>query len=244
MHRYFLLILLLCNVVVASAENIGRKQVNKSSAVTIHYQGYSVSYNPDLLIPNWVSYELLADETDGPFTRKGKYFRQDSSTKVKQADNEDYKRSGWSRGHMAPAGDFKWNDEAMWETFYYTNCCPQDESLNSGLWNSLEMKVRGWAKKFGSIKVITGPIVGSNKNGTIGANRVVIPDAFFKALLVDDQAIAVVMLNNDSNDSIKNCLMTIDQLEEIIGMDIFSEVKDKIEKKIEATYSASFWGLK
>ena len=87
MQRYFLLILLLCNVVVASAENNGRKQANKSSAVTIHYQGYSVSYNPDLLIPNWVSYELLAAETDGPFTRKGKYFRQDSSTKVKQADN-------------------------------------------------------------------------------------------------------------------------------------------------------------
>ena len=96
----------------------------------IEYLGYSVSYNKDRKIPNWVSYELLASETDGPYSRKGKNFRQDPSLRLPQAEDNDYKNSGWSRGHMAPAGDFKWNDQAMWDTFYYTNCCPQNQSLN------------------------------------------------------------------------------------------------------------------
>lgn len=73
----------------------------------IEYLGYSVSYNKDRKIPNWVSYELLASETDGPYSRKGKNFRQDPSLRLPQAEDNDYRNSGWSRGHMAPAGDFK-----------------------------------------------------------------------------------------------------------------------------------------
>ena len=85
---------------------------------------------------------------------------------------------------MAPAGDFKWDDGAMWDTFYYTNCCPQDEKLNNGSWNVLENKVRTWARQFGNVYVVTGPIIGQNRGGMIGSHGVVVPDAFFKAVLV------------------------------------------------------------
>lgn len=88
----------------------------------IEYLGYSVSYNKERKIPNWVSYELLASEIDGPYSRKGKHFRQNPYLSLPQAEDNDYRNSGWSRGHMAPAGDFKWSDNAMWDTFYFTNC--------------------------------------------------------------------------------------------------------------------------
>lgn len=209
----------------------------------IFYQGYNVSYNQILLIPNWVSYELIADETDGEFSRKGKSFRPDPSLLLKQANNDDYRNSGWSRGHMAPAGDFKWNEDAMWETFYYTNCCPQNQSLNSGQWSTLEKKTRDCANKYGKVFVVTGPIVGENIHGTIGANKVVVPDAFFKALMTGTQAIAFVMYNTSTNENMQKCAMSVDRLETITGLDFFPEIADSIENDLEAEYTLKYWGL-
>lgn len=223
-----------------------KKDINcelHSTDDVIEYLGYSVSYNKERKIPNWVSYELLASETDGPYSRKGKNFRQDPSLRLPQAEDNDYRNSGWSRGHMAPAGDFKWSDEAMWETFYFTNCCPQDQSLNSGQWNTLEKKVREWANRFGSLIVYTGPIVLENTYGTIGYNKVVVPDAFFKAILAGDKSIAFVMYNHNNNVNLQKCAMSVDNLELLSGIDFFDELDDNLENQVEATYNLRNWGL-
>ena len=209
----------------------------------IEYLGYSVSYNKDRKIPNWVSYELLASETDGPYSRKGKNFRQDPSLRLPQAEDNDYRNSGWSRGHMAPAGDFKWSDDAMWDTFYFTNCCPQDQSLNAGQWSTLEKKVRDWANRFGSVRVVTGPLVWENSYGTIGYNKVVVPDAFFKAVLAGEQSIAFVMYNKSENENMQKCAMSVDQLEELSGIDFFAELDDTFENQVESTFNLRNWGL-
>ena len=209
----------------------------------INYTGYNVSYNEDLLIPNWVSYELLAEEADGEYTREGKTFRPDSDLDSRQADNNDYKNSGWSRGHMAPAGDFKWSPEAMDETFYFTNCCPQNQSLNAGQWSTLEKKTRNAAKKYGRVMVVTGPIVGDNRHGTIGQNKVIIPDAFFKALMTDTQAIAFVMFNTPENENIQKCAMSVDCLEMMTGLDFFPEIEDDVEENLEAGVTLKYWGF-
>lgn len=209
----------------------------------INYKGYTVSYNKKYKIPNWVYYELLASETDGPYSRNGKDFRQDTSAKVPQANDNDYKKSGWSRGHLAPAGDFKWSDDAMWDTFYYTNCCPQNLRLNQGQWETLEEKVRDWARRFGRVFIITGPIIGNNINGTIGQNQIVIPDAFFKAVRTDKHAIAFIMLNHNNNVNMQKCAMSIDDLEKIARIDLFSELEDNMERRIESSYSLKHWNL-
>lgn len=226
-----------------SARQKPGKAAYKDGETLIEYEGYTVSYNDKLLIPNWVSYELTAGETDGPYSRKGMEFRQDRGIRTRQADTDDYRNSGWSRGHMAPAGDFKWSDEAMLETFYFTNCCPQDQSLNAGQWNTLEQKVRSWARKYGSVTVVTGPIVGKNSHGTIGRSKVVVPDAFFKAVLAGEQAIAFVMYNHNHNANMQTCAMTVDSLEKITGFDFFSDLDDKDEKRIEESYTLKYWGL-
>lgn len=204
-------------------------------------------YNFKTKIPVWVKYEFTAKETDGPYTRKGMFFRQDEKIIVPQADDSDYRRSGWSRGHLAPAGDFKWSEDAMWETFYYTNCCPQNEKLNSGLWNSLEMRVRRWANEYSKVEIVTGPIIGENRYGTIGANKVVVPDKFFKALLIHNgtcyHAIAFVVLNSEQNAPLKNCAITVNELEKLINTDLFSFLDNQIEESVEGSLNYKIWRL-
>lgn len=216
-----------------------------SDQVLIQYSHYQVLYSSSYRIPLWVEYELTAAHTDGPYARKGKSFRQDEKVNVPQADNEDYRGSGWSRGHMAPAGDFKWDDDAMWDTFFYTNCCPQNMALNNGLWNALEQKVREWARLLGSVRVITGPVVGNNAYGTLGSHKVVIPDAFFKIIYSDTgkQSIAFVMYNRDSNGRMRDCILTVDEVEAMTGIDFLSDLGNRIESQVESTCTPAYWGM-
>ena len=65
-----------------------------------------------------------------------------------QTSTGDYTKSGYDRGHMAPAADMKWNKQAMEESFYMSNICPQNPNLNRGDWNDLEEKSRQMAKKY------------------------------------------------------------------------------------------------
>lgn len=214
----------------------------------IEYNGYTVSYNETTRIPSWVAYELTAEEANGTINRSGKNFRPDERVKAVQADNYDYRNSGWSRGHMAPAGDFKWDEGAMWDTFFYTNCCPQDEKLNNGSWNVLENKVRTWAREFGSIFVVTGPIVSQTQNGKIGTHQITVPDAFFKALLVyKDEAyngIAFVMFNSPTTQKLPESYLSINELEKLSGLDFFPSLDDSIEENVEDKVDLKFWNIR
>ena len=78
----------------------------------IRHSGYTVSYNKDLKIPNWVSYELTRKETKGK-EKRGNRFITDPLVTGPIATNADYTRSGYDKGHMAPAADMKWSPEAM-----------------------------------------------------------------------------------------------------------------------------------
>ena len=212
------------------------------------YQGFVSSYNPKTLIPDWVAYELTAEETRGEASREDKEFSMDFNYKGKQAMREDYAGSGWTRGHMAPAGDFMWDDSAMSETFYFMNICPQREELNNNDWQYLERQVRGWARKYGKVWVVSGPIVGDNVYGTIGRDHVVVPDAFYKAVLVHDgkryQSIAFVMGNDAERYWLQDCALTIDALEERTGIDFYPALPDDVEDDTESRYDFSVWGIR
>ena len=214
----------------------------------MEYQGYVTSYNTETLIPNWVAYELTEEETHGDATRDGKEFSMDFNFKGKQARREDYFRSGWTRGHMAPAGDFFWSDEAMAETFYFLNICPQKEELNNKDWQYLEKQVRAWARKYGKVWVVSGPIVGDNIYGTIGEDRVVVPDAFFKVVMVHDgkqyQSIAFVMGNDAERYWLQDCALTVDALEQRTGLDFYPALPDDLEEDAESRYDFSVWGIR
>ena len=193
---------------------------------------------------------LTAGETGGTQKREGIEFRMDPNLKgCTQAMREDYYGSGWTKGHLMPAADAAFSSSTLSETFYFTNICPQNETLNAGDWQYLEKKVRQWANRYGSVWVVTGPIVGENRYGTIGDRDVVVPDAFFKALLVRKKngsysAIAFVMDNDDDRYYLKDCCMTIDDLESLTGFDLYPALDDVIEEKVESTFRLSDWGIR
>jgi endonuclease G len=214
----------------------------------IAHSAFTLSYNPNTLTANWVAYELTADETDGPWTRKGFRFMPDPDCKSKQADNEDYRNSDFSRGHLAPAGDMKWDSLAMLESFYYTNCIPQDKELNNGKWNQLEIKARSWSKEYGRVYIVCGPAFLNEDTLRIGHNGVAVPDACFKALLVpkgnDYSAIAFLMRNGRENRSLKECSCTVDEIETLLGLDLFCNLPDNVEADVESKVVWEDWSLR
>lgn len=219
-----------------------------ASDYVVSYKGYTASYSSETLIPKWVAYELLPEEMEGNNERDDKRFGMDTSLRIRQAMREDYYGTDWTKGHMAPAADFRWDDEALSETFYFINVCPQNEKLNGKDWNFLEKQVRRWAKDYGKVWVVTGPIIGQNKYGRIGPQKVVVPDQFFKAVMVQDNrgkyhSIGFVMDNNSSRQYLKDCWMCINDLELITGLDFFPQLDDSIEESVEDQQKPSFWGI-
>ena len=98
---------------------LARTPVGRPSQI-LYRTGYTTSYNRQRKLPNWVSYELLRNETQGEVSRSDR-FVSDPDVKGAPADTRDYTRSGYDRGHMAPAGDMKWSEQAMDESFLLTN---------------------------------------------------------------------------------------------------------------------------
>ena len=229
---------------IHEGEEIIRYIVNDS---TIQKPAYTVSYDVLNKQPHWVAYELTSSELAGKNSRKGKNFRPDDNANVPQADYNDYRNSGWTKGHLAPAADFKWSDEAMNYTFYFTNCSPQAEYFNQISWERLEKRVRDWANQFGKVYVVTGPIIGDAVNGRIGLNRITVPDAFFKAVLTHDEesyhAIGFILENSSVPQPYTSCCVTIDDIERITGLDLYHNLDDAIESAVESQYDTRFWGM-
>lgn len=207
------------------------------------YTGFKVSFNKNNHTPNYVAWELLGTEISNEVERSNKFW-QDYDIEGCPS-NYDYTHSGYDRGHMCPAADQKWSEEAMNDCFVMANMCPQDHQLNAGAWNTLENKERQWALRDSAIVIIAGPIYYGNNQKTIGEIGVKVPDAFFKAILApyvnQPRAIAFVFPNMTSPDNMQDYAMSIDDLEEYLGYDLFYTLPDDIENKVEANFSFKEW---
>lgn len=209
----------------------------------IRHSGYTVSYNKDLKIPNWVSYELTREETRGK-EKRGNRFIADPLVTGPIATNADYTRSGYDKGHMAPAADMKWSPEAMKESFYFSNMCPQHPQLNRRGWKNLEDKIRNWAIADSAIIIICGPII-EKQPKTIGKNKVVVPQQFFKVVLSPFvkpiRAIGFLFNNEQAVEPLSSYVVTVDSIESLTNMDFFAPLPDEIENRIEADANYSLW---
>ena len=213
---------------------------DNTSEIILQRRGYDVSYNQNMRLPNWVAWNLTSDHIEGEARRPGNAWQEDLDVPLPRANSDDYRGNGWSRGHMCPAGDNKWDAEAMYETFLYTNICPQDARLNSGDWNEIEIQCRKWAQKYGDIYIVCGPVLYNKVYRTIGLNQVVVPAAFFKVVLCFNGApkgIAFLCRNEGENHKIADYVTTISQVEQITGINFFPslpiEIADKVKNKAD-----------
>lgn len=206
-------------------------------------KAYIVSYNDSTKLPNWVAWHLLSEHTDGQFPRLGN-FHEDEDLDYPRATIYDYRGSGWTRGHMCPAGDNKWSQQAMYESFALSNVCPQNANLNSGLWNSIEIDCRKWANKFDDIYIVCGPLYLRQEHEIIGENAIIVPEAFFKVVLClngTPKAFGFIVRNTDGNSKRDLYYNSVDQVERITGYDFFSSLPDEIEDVVEANADINDW---
>lgn len=209
-------------------------------------EAYTASYNKDLRLPNWVAWHLTASHTTGEHGRKGIKFAEDSDVPEPRATDRDYYNSGYDRGHMCPSADCKWSGGAQLESFLFTNACPQNHGLNAGDWNEMEQQCRNWAKKYGNVYIVSGPILYKKRHKTIGKNKVVVPEAFFKVVLRmgdNPQAIGFIYKNEAGNRPKSSYVNSVDEVERITGFDFFHALPDDIENRIEAKADTKEWGI-
>ncbi|XP_055985202.1 nuclease EXOG, mitochondrial [Sorex fumeus] len=157
------------------------------------YTNHALSYDQSKRVPRWVLEHISKNKILGNADRKHCKFKPDPNiSPTFSAINEDYIGSGWSRGHMAPAGNNKFSSKAMAETFYLSNIVPQNFENNAGYWNRMEMYCRELTERFEDVWIVSGPLTlpqtGSDGKKTvsyqvIGQDNVAVPSHLFKVIL-------------------------------------------------------------
>ena len=211
----------------------------------VHHDGYSLSYSEKHEQAEWVAYELKKAHLSRT-NHKRPYFEIDKAVKTGAASWRNYKKSGYDKGHLCPAGDRRFSKQAHDETFLTSNISPQEHQFNAGVWNTLEQKVRYWARKYNGIFVVTGGVL-KGKMKTIGTEDVSVPNQFYKVLIDNNtgktKMIAFLMPHKDSRKPLYEFVVSVDEIEALTGIDFFPELEDTIENKLEASSSYKGWSF-
>ena len=216
----------------------------KKSDEIVRHTAYTLSYSEKHEQAYWVAYCLTKEQVNTKNTERGNNFRPDPDVPTGSATAADYLKSGYDRGHLAPAADMAWDETAMSESFYFSNMSPQVPNFNRGIWKRLEEQVHQWANDYDTLYIVTGPIL-ADSLPTIGPNKVSVPQFYYKALLRtshgDTNAIAFVLPNENSTEDLMSFAITIDKLEKMTKLDFFPALDNKTEKRVEAKICKECW---
>lgn len=209
----------------------------------VQHQFYTLSYVEEHEQAEWVAYELTREEVLAN-TERTDNFREDPFVATGSATLDDYYRSGYDRGHLAPAGDMGFSVEAMSESFYLSNISPQDQTFNRGVWRELEEDVRDWAVANERLYVVTGPVFGENPK-KIGPSEVTVPTYYYKVLLdyqePEIKAIAFLLPNRATTEPPEAFVESVDNVEAYTGLDFFPALPDDLEALLEAKVRPELW---
>jgi len=221
--------------------------------VVLKKKFYVILFDTTTLVPEWVTYHLTKEDLQGNANRADTFRPDPDLPKGNRSELEDYKNSGFDRGHMAPAADFKRSDEAMSETFFLSNMAPQRPKLNQITWSHLENEVRTLTKKHGSIWIFTGPLYLDSVNHKsepkdyVGPHNVAVPTHFFKVILCEHsdgqrEMFAFIMKNQLEKlpGASMDYAVTVRQVEELSGLNFFHRLPDDEETRLE-TAAAVTW---
>jgi endonuclease G len=216
-------------------------------AVLICRRGYALSFNPSARNPDWVMERLAAGDLSGKASRSNN-FGGDPLLNAADADDDDYLRSGYDRGHQAPAGDAKFDQTIMDQSFFFSNMAPQiGIGFNRGAWKYLEETVRAWVLCGGhpDLYVVTGPIYGASTK-TIGNDAVRVPESFFKIVYdpTSGRAVGFVLPNRRIGsrlDDLQAWVRPIADIETDTGLDFFRSFAKRRQTELEA-HAGAAWG--
>ncbi len=218
----------------------------------IYRDGYVLQHSATDKIPLWVCEFMDTNQLSGKVTRDDKFLPDPLLKPGARAELNDYARSGYDRGHQAPAGDQTVDPRLKAETFYLSNMAPQIPAMNRQIWRELESLVRNWIIERGSGYIITGGMFydprednpatarGTVEHKVIGKDAVAVPTHFYKIAVAKDaqgkwQAIAFVMENKvfTSPFHFEQFIVPIDWIEQHTGIDFMPELEPREEKRLE-----------
>ena len=212
----------------------------------VRHKHFALSYHEEFELPEWVAFELTAQRLKMPWVKRTDDYRPDHKVSTGSADPDDYRRSGYDRGHLAAAADMAFSAVAMSETFFMSNMSPQRRGFNGGIWRELEELNRDWAKRFHHLYVVTGPVLAEQPEAWIGKNRVAVPRAFYRVILdlrePEKKGIAFVVPNEVTEERLETFATSIDKVEALTGLDFFPALMPpELEAKMEANFDPKLW---
>jgi|WetSurSiteA1Bulk_404760.scaffolds.fasta_scaffold01867_2 endonuclease G, mitochondrial len=206
---------------------------------------FSVSYNEGYELPSWAAWQLTPEQAKATGTFKEKY-SEDPEITTGTASNKDYKDAGFIIGQLVPPEDMFTTQQAVDETFLMSNTVPFKPSFNKYVWEPLEKLIREWAKEGSTLYIVAGPVLQDAPFGTFGPNKVSIPTRFYKAVLDvhGERAIGFIIRSNVASGASRSFAITVDDLEKTTGLDLFPELPDDLEKKVESSNDFTKWNFK
>jgi len=215
-------------------------------------EGFMLGYSEWMGLPLWVTYKVEPEPEDMQRHKRPSRFDADWRS-IRRMSHDDYTRSGFDRGHMAPNYliSTRYGRAAQLGTFKMTNIVPQKPKLNQKVWRVLEELVAdGLSQQEGVFWVATGPIMGDKKE-RIGSLGPVIPKAFYKILVKPskdgtvEKMLAFIMPQDvKGRESVTRFVTTVDEVEKQTGIDFFADLPDDIENQLEASNNSNAWNLK
>lgn len=225
-------------------KTIGLPAFQEGDQNVVNHKSYTLSYNELHEQANWVAHTLLARHLKGDHPRRDR-FKADPDVVTETAKPTDYARSGYDRGHLAPAADFKYSADAIDESFYMSNMSPQKPAFNRGMWKGLENKVREWASEKKKLYLVSGPILKKYLRKIGKENQVSIPKQFYKIVVNLDpkhpHAIAFLMPNELCEGFYEDYMVSIDEIEALTQIDFFPNLPDELETYLEKSKTSDRW---
>lgn len=216
-----------------------------TNCLIINRKGYSLGYCEQYEQAYWVQYKLTKREVLNKACNRTDDFRTDPLISTGSAELEDYRHSGYDRGHLAPAANMHFSRKTMSESFYLSNMSPQKPRFNRVIWRKLEKLVRNFAVNNEAVYVVTGPVLEKGIVKSIGKNQVGVPGKYYKVILDYQKpgykAIGFLLLNKGSSRKLASFATSVDRIEEETELDFFSELPDSLENALEGTFNIKDW---
>lgn len=224
------------------------------------YRNYSFGWSQNDLVALWVAYPLCKLYTNGSVGRTNEWAYDPLLGELSAAPFGGYGEE-LARGHQIPSADRQCSWEANAQTFYGTNMTPQLNAHNEGIWADLEGRVRKYANTSDTTYVVTGVVLEGSKRKTRDSDgkSITVPAGYYKALLRYSKsstlstwaAAAFYTEHRDYGDytPFRDLAMSIDELEEMTGLDFFVNLPEKLgdqraaEIEAENPLTNSVWGL-
>lgn len=205
---------------------------------------YTLEYDSERHHARWVAF-TFDDRNSQKQAKRSDAWAWDPQLPESLNTEYAFKGSGYSRGHLVASEDRVASHEANVQTFYYSNMSPQLQEHNAGVWAKLENKVQAWGRDASLRRVLYVTKGGTITDGQILPERVkgkiVVPKYYWMALVSERDGVyhgiafwTEHRTYSRAESNLQHLAISIDELEQRTGLDLFCNLPDELEVQVEA----------